>query len=85
MWAGQAGADPVAAVSWTVENLGVSEAKLAGELSGLLDIPFVDAITMEQAVERLGSDALPGLVALLAGFVATAGDGDPDWILGLDL
>ena len=53
-------------------------------MSGLLDIPFVDAITMEQAVERLGSDALPGLVALLAGLVATAGDGDPDWILGLD-
>jgi hypothetical protein len=71
-------------VSWTVENLGTPHAELARELSGLLGAPFVEAITMEQAVERLGSDVLPGLVGLLAGFVATAGDGDPDWILGID-
>jgi hypothetical protein len=83
MW-GAAGAHPVAAVSWTVENLGASDAKLAGELSGLLAAPFVEAVTMEQTVERLGSDVLTGLVALLAGFVATAGDGDPDWVPGLD-
>jgi hypothetical protein len=71
-------------VSWTVENLGASDAKLARELTGLLAAPFVEAVTMEQTVERLGSDVLTGLVALLAGFVATAGDGDPDWVPGLD-
>jgi hypothetical protein len=83
-WTGEAGIDPVAAVSWTVENLSASEAELARELGGLLDAPFVEAITMDQALERFGSDVLPGLVALLAGFVATAGGGDPHWILRLD-
>jgi hypothetical protein len=60
MWVSEAGADPVAAVGWTVENLGASQAKLARELSGLLDAPFVEAITMDEAVERSSGMAARG-------------------------
>jgi len=82
--AGQVGYDWAAALAWIRSNLGViAEAAAARVARGIvaIDSGAVSGGGTRRLREALGDNLLPALTWLLAGAVATAGDGDPTWLL----
>jgi len=79
------GADiAVPALSWIRTHLGDQQAQTALPLAGLVGHPDAPDLTLNQALDAVGDDALPALLWLTAGIVATALNGDAERLAAFD-
>jgi hypothetical protein len=71
-------------LEWISRGLGGESAQEAQLISGFIGSPFAPNPTVEEAFDKLGPGLLPAMLNLAAGVVATAGNGDPDWLQRYD-
>lgn len=69
------------AVDWVTEHLGEMNGRSALQAAGLIRHPAAPTTTVDEMVEALGDQGvLIALTWLTAGLVATAGQGQADWL-----
>lgn len=78
------GINSAAAVTWVNDRLEEDAAAAALRASGLLGYPYAPDLTVSELHDQLGPVAIAAMIWLAAGAVATAGDGDPQWIRQFD-
>ncbi|MFI0142102.1 hypothetical protein, partial [Streptomyces luteogriseus] len=73
--------------SWICDSLGIKHKDLV-QAAGFVGHPDAPNVTLNEAVERAGGDPLNftlSTVMLCGCLVATAGEGNPDWLKQFDL
>ena len=70
---------------WIGSELGAELAARSRLAGGLLGAAETRDVTLEKLLDELDDDALPVLIWLAAGAVATYGDGDPAWLRQFDI
>jgi len=72
------------ALDWVRESLGGEAAEEALVLAGVVGHPRAPELTVAEAFERVGDGLLVVLLSLVCGIVATAGNGNADWLVQFD-
>jgi hypothetical protein len=81
---GQPATAATQALDWIREHLSAEVADDALVLAGVLGHPRSPDLTVAEAFERAGEDLVPLLLWLVCGVVATAGEGDVNWLIQFD-